>query len=98
MPDAHELSVEVIYAEAEGAICKSYRLRAPATVADALALAAADPDFSAIDLLAAAVGVYGRVVPREQRLEEGDRVEIYRPLAADPRTARRVRVERARRR
>tara|TARA_R110002096_G_scaffold117236_1_gene254130 strand:- start:34819 stop:35124 length:306 start_codon:yes stop_codon:yes gene_type:complete len=35
------------------------------------------------------VGVWGRVVNREQRVREGDRVEIYRPLMMDPREARR---------
>ena len=35
------------------------------------------------------VGVWGRVVDRMQRVREGDRVEIYRPLVMDPREARR---------
>ena len=34
-------------------------------------------------------GVWGRVVSPEHRLKDGDRVEIYRPLAMDPREARR---------
>jgi uncharacterized protein len=36
------------------------------------------------------------VVAGDQRLRDGDRVEIYRPLAADPREARRARVKAAR--
>jgi len=35
------------------------------------------------------LGIYGRPVPPGERLREGDRVEIYRPLQADPREARR---------
>jgi putative ubiquitin-RnfH superfamily antitoxin RatB of RatAB toxin-antitoxin module len=35
------------------------------------------------------LGVYGRVVQETQVLLPGDRVEIYRPLTADPREARR---------
>lgn len=41
-----------------------------------------------------AVGVWGKVLPRERTLRDGDRVEIYRPLVADPMTARRKRAAR----
>jgi uncharacterized protein len=88
--------VEVAYALSGRAIVKPLRLAAPATVADALQAAAGDPDFAGIDLARAAVGVYGKPAGRGQRLEPGDRIEIYRPLAADPKTARRARVRQAR--
>ena len=35
------------------------------------------------------VGIWGRVVERTHAVKDGDRVEIYRPLARDPRDARR---------
>ncbi|MFK8016797.1 MAG: RnfH family protein [Gammaproteobacteria bacterium] len=35
------------------------------------------------------LGVFGRRVKPDQVLEEGDRVELYRPLTADPKTVRR---------
>lgn len=38
------------------------------------------------------VGIYGRRAALETRLAEGDRVEIYRPLCADPKEARRRRA------
>ena len=41
----------------------------------------------------AAIGIFGRKAPPEQVLREGDRVEIYRPLIADPKEARRRRAE-----
>jgi len=41
---------------------------------------------------ARAVGVHGRRVGAEQRLADGDRVELYRPLPADPKEARRRRA------
>jgi putative ubiquitin-RnfH superfamily antitoxin RatB of RatAB toxin-antitoxin module len=40
--------------------------------------------------------IFGRRVERSARLAEGDRVEITRPLACDPKTARRRRAERNR--
>lgn len=35
------------------------------------------------------LGIWGRVVERSRVLRDGDRVELYRPLKADPREARR---------
>jgi putative ubiquitin-RnfH superfamily antitoxin RatB of RatAB toxin-antitoxin module len=40
------------------------------------------------------VGIWGRRCSLDQRLAEGDRVEIYRPLTIDPKEARRLRVRR----
>jgi putative ubiquitin-RnfH superfamily antitoxin RatB of RatAB toxin-antitoxin module len=40
------------------------------------------------------LGVFGRICRPEQILQSGDRVEIYHPLLADPKTARRDRARR----
>jgi len=40
--------------------------------------------FPEIDLGAQKVGIFGRIVRLTQRLEDGDRVEIYRPITVDP--------------
>lgn len=42
------------------------------------------------------VGIFGKVVKHDQRLREGDRIEIYRPLKADPKDRRRERVAKER--
>jgi uncharacterized protein len=91
------LVVEVAYALPQRAIVKTFRLASPATVADALEMAGADPDFSGIDLTEAAVGVFGTLARPEQLLRAGDRIEVYRALAVDPKAARRARVKQARR-
>jgi putative ubiquitin-RnfH superfamily antitoxin RatB of RatAB toxin-antitoxin module len=41
----------------------------------------------------AALGVFGKVVPASHPLSDCDRVEVYRPLGADPREARRARAK-----
>ncbi len=92
-----DIGIEVAYAEPHRAIVKTYRLTLPATVGDALRLAAADPEFVGIDLAGSTVGIFGRVSAAGQILADGDRVEIYRPLAADPKSARRARAREARR-
>ena len=96
MAAADPFIVEVICALPDRAVVKAYRVSPPASVADALALAAADPDFSGIDVIGSAVGVFGSAVSRDRILRPGDRVELYRGLAADPKEARRERVQRAR--
>lgn len=44
------------------------------------------------------VGIFGKLVakPAERKLAQGDRVEIYRPLLADPKESRKRRAEKAR--
>jgi len=67
-------------------------LPAGATVAEALALARQQWGAQAID--GRAVGIFGRACRLDQVLAEADRIELYRPLAADPRAARRARLAR----
>jgi hypothetical protein len=93
---ADPFSVEVIYALPDRAIVKAYRLLPTATVGDALALAAADLDFAAVDVAAAAAGIFGKPVPMGRLVQPGDRIELYRALAVDPKKARRERAQRAR--
>ncbi len=92
------LQIEVAYAEPRRAIVKSFQLPPDSRVADAVRLAALDPDFSGVELENAALGIFGRAVSIDQPLKDGDRIEIYRPLAADPKLARRARVKQARKR
>lgn len=42
--------------------------------------------FPHIDLATQKVGVFGRLVKLEAALKPGDRIEIYRPITADPET------------
>jgi putative ubiquitin-RnfH superfamily antitoxin RatB of RatAB toxin-antitoxin module len=94
---ADPFTVEVVYALPGRAVVGIYRLTVPASVGDALALAAADPAFTGIDVAGSVAGIFGRQVPRTQLLRPGDRIELYRALTADPKEARRMRVRRANR-
>lgn len=67
-------------------------LPAGATLADALEAAALGGRFPGEDLAALDVGVWGARVARDSALREGDRVEVYRALKADPKEARRRRA------
>jgi putative ubiquitin-RnfH superfamily antitoxin RatB of RatAB toxin-antitoxin module len=90
------LRIEIVYAEPQRAIEKSFRLAAGSRVADALRLAALDADFAGVDLWNSALGIFGRAIRADHALQDGDRIEIYRPLTADPKIARRARVRQAR--
>mgnify|MGYP001818083498 FL=1 len=54
--------------------------------------------FEGIDLDNAKLGIFSKVVSPTQELREGDRVEVYRPLVADPKEVRKARAARAKER
>jgi len=89
------LEVEVVYATPERQACYALRLNSGATLADAIRACGVLEDFPEIaDLARNRVGIHGVLVKGAQVLRDGDRVEIYRPLSADPKDARRARVKR----
>jgi putative ubiquitin-RnfH superfamily antitoxin RatB of RatAB toxin-antitoxin module len=83
------LRIEVVRAHAERLEAVALALAQGTTVRMALQAAGMPLDQP--------VGIYGRRVALDARLADGDRVEIYRPLRADPHEARRRRTLRARR-
>jgi putative ubiquitin-RnfH superfamily antitoxin RatB of RatAB toxin-antitoxin module len=84
--------VEVVYALRTRQHSVHLELADSATVATALRAIDRIAPFRDLDLDSAEVGVFGRMVSREQALRPGDRVEIYRPLTVDPKEARRRRA------
>jgi uncharacterized protein len=64
-----------------------------ATVADALRASGLALPFAELANNALALGVWGRKVRPQQQVQDGDRVEVYRPLLVDPKVARRARFE-----
>ena len=86
------IRVEIVYAEQRRSVVKSLTVAHGALIADALRLAALDEDFQGVDFMNATVGIYGSVASRDRPLQDGDRIEIYRPLAEEPKLARRRRA------
>jgi len=84
-----EIKVEVVYAGTETQQLVGLMLSRGARVRDAIEKSGIATHFPDDDLDALEVGVWGRIATRDDLLENGDRVEIYRPLAMDPREARR---------
>jgi len=94
---APALRVEVIYAGPAGVVRRELRLSAGCTVGDAVRESGMLESCREIDLARNRVGIFGRLAPPDAPLRDGDRVEIYRPLIADPKEARRSRAVKAKR-
>ena len=71
-------------------------LPADASVADAIAAARRLAPQVTVPWDEAAVGIFGELCKRNDRPRDGDRIEIYRALAVDPREERRQRVKQSR--
>ncbi|CNE97045.1 RnfH family protein [Yersinia kristensenii] len=90
-----DIRVEVVYALPERQYLRVVSLDEGSTVEEAIrasGLLELRPD---IDLTKNKVGIYSRPVKLRDKLNDGDRVEIYRPLIADPKELRRQRAEQA---
>jgi uncharacterized protein len=87
MPD--RILVEVAHVRPDKQLVLAVELPIGATVADAVRASGIAAYFPDVDVEQAPVGIYGKRVARDRRLQAGDRVEIYRPLAADPKEVRR---------
>lgn len=86
------ISVTVALALADRQEVVVLRLEEGSTVADALARSDLARRFPQVDLAAAPVGIWSRRCERSEALRDGDRVEVYRSLRADPKEMRRRRA------
>jgi uncharacterized protein len=84
------IAVEVVYALADRQVLRRLSLPAGSSVADAVRASGLPGEFPEID--PDLVGIYGRRVEPDAVLRDRDRVELYRPLSADPKEARRKRA------
>ena len=88
------MRIEVVYALPRKQERISLDLPPASTVLDAIQASGLLQRVPQIEL--GHVGVWGRPVTAESRLRDRDRVEIYRPLIADPKEVRRERAAKSR--
>ncbi len=93
-----KISVEIVYAVPLAQTVVELNLEGGSTVEDAVTASGILDRHPELDLASCRLGIWGRVVPRSQILKPRDRVEIYRPLTADPKQVRRRRAEAERKR
>ena len=87
------LRVEVAYALPERQVLLELEVPDGTTVAGVIERSGLLARFPGLQVRRGRVGIFGRPVEPDARIRDGDRVEIYRPLIADPRDARRARVK-----
>ena len=98
MSESDTIGVEVAYALPHKQAILPLQVAAGTTVMEAAAQSGISDKFEGIDLENAKFGIFGAVVSPQQVLKAGERVEIYRPLIADPKEVRKARAARAKER
>nr|WP_234422251.1 RnfH family protein [Sedimenticola thiotaurini] len=89
---SEHFDVEVAYAKPEEQVILTVSVEPGTTVQQAAERSRITDRFPEIDLSSAKFGVFGKAAKGDATLQPGDRVEIYRPLIADPKEARKKRA------
>lgn len=89
---ADSINVQVVYALPERQDLVNIKLPAGATVQRAVEVSGLLQKYPEIDLATGRFGIYSRISKPDTLLRDRDRVEIYRPLIADPKEVRRQRA------
>ena len=92
MPDASKIIVEVAYALPQKQVIIPVKVEAGASAETAILASGVLQKFPEIDLNVNEIGIFGKLTKLEQPLRQMDRVEIYRPLIADPKEVRKQRA------
>ncbi|MTC61157.1 RnfH family protein [Providencia rustigianii] len=90
-----DINIEVTYALPEKQFLLSVTVPEDTTIEDAIIASGILALRSDIDLKKNKVGIYSRPAKLGDKVQEGDRIEIYRPLIADPKELRRKRAEKS---
>lgn len=86
-----QIKVEVAYAREDTQQILDFMVNVGTTIEQAVEQSGILSLFPEIDLCVNKVGIFGKLGKKTATLKEGDRVEIYRPLIADPKEVRRKR-------
>lgn len=88
----NQINIEIAYALPERYYLKSFQVDKGITVQTAITQSGILSKFPDIDLSTNKIGIFSRPIKLTDVLKEGDRIEIYRPLLADPKEIRRKRA------
>jgi putative ubiquitin-RnfH superfamily antitoxin RatB of RatAB toxin-antitoxin module len=87
------IRVEVVYALPNEQILLKQQVPEGTTVTEAIQASGVLAKHPEIDLATAKLGIFGKLTKPDAELRDKDRIEIYRPLIADPKEVRRKRAE-----
>jgi uncharacterized protein len=86
------MNIEIVYGYTDRQLLLSLEVDEAATVEQAIEQSGIMQQFDDIDLKVNKVGIFGKLTKLTAGLKAGDRIEIYRPLLADPKEVRRRRA------
>jgi uncharacterized protein len=89
---AESIQIEVTYAKPDRQDVVRLKLPEGSTIQQAIEASGLTQRYPEIDLAKAKVGIYGKLSRMDTVVRERDRVEIYRPLIADPKEVRKQRA------
>ncbi|NKB38427.1 MAG: RnfH family protein [Gammaproteobacteria bacterium] len=89
------LAVEVVYALKDQAYVQAVLVEPGTTLEEAIKQSDVLQKYPEIDLSLNRIGIYAELRNLQDIVDDGDRIEIYRPLQADPKDARRLRADKA---
>lgn len=87
------MNVGVCYAEADRQLWVRLEVPEGSSVQQAIELSGVLKQYPHIDLASQKVGIFGKLAKLDAPVKEGDRVEIYRKITADPQQVQRRRVD-----
>lgn len=89
------INIEVVYGLPHKQVLLSLSVPMGTTIEDGITLSGIIKHFPEIKVNEATVGIFSKPEKLETVLNQGDRIEIYRPLTADPKEMRKLRAEKA---
>ncbi|MFV3415523.1 RnfH family protein [Pseudomonas nitroreducens] len=97
MAESASIVIEVVYALPDKQALLRLSVPRGTRMREAVELSGIASQFPGLDISNCPLGIFGKAVarPEERVLQEGERVEIYRPLIADPKEVRKQRAARA---
>ncbi len=87
------MNIGVCYAEADRQLWMRLDVPEDCSVETAIQRSGVLKRFPEIDLKRQKVGIFGKIVKLDSAVKEGDRIEIYRGIIADPKTVKRRRIK-----
>lgn len=87
------MNVGVCYAQADRQLWLKLEVPEGSTIAEAIEISGLLSQYPEIDLETQKVGIFGKLAKLDAPVKDGDRVEIYRKITADPQQVQRRRVE-----
>lgn len=86
------MNIGVCYAEADRQLWMRIDVPDGSNVGQAISLSGILQQFPEIDLEQQKVGIFGKLTKLDVEIKEGDRIEIYRQITADPKQVKRRKI------